>query len=205
MTAASTIRKDGSLSREHFMLRELRIVAALRFGGATNEEIVQAATEQNIFQYPTTREAGRVARTMLLRLESLHDEGLVGLVSCGPKERSAQINLYAMMRVYPLMAAFMTEEIAQRFRTLDYSITRTDINAFLTRYQATRPEAASLSESTLRRIGGVLMEALYEAGYLATPRSEELLPFMMDPCLEDAIYRNGDQQWLPAFNEMEVL
>ena len=57
----------------------------------------------------------------------------------------------------------------------------------------------------MRRIGGVLAEALYEAGYVPAPRSEELLPFAMDPCLRDAIYRNGDQRWLPAFNVMEVL
>lgn len=205
MTARSGKRKDGSLSREHFMLRELRIVAGFRFDGVPDDEIVRRAVDDNIFQYPTTREAARVARTMLLRLESLNDEGLVGLAVRGPKERSAQINLYAMMRVYPLMAAFMNEEIAPRFRTLDYSITRADINGFLTRYQADHAEAALWSESTVRRIGGVLVETLYEAGYVPTPRSEELLPFVIDPCLEDAIYRNGDQRWLAAFNVMEVL
>lgn len=201
----ATTRKDGSLTREHFNLRELRLVAALRFDGATDEEIIEKAVSENLFQFPTTREAASTARTMLLRLESLHDEGLVGLVARGPKERAAQINLYAMMRVYPLVAAFMNEEIAPRMRTLDYNISRTDINAFLTRYQATRPEAAALTEASLKRIGTVLMEILYETGYIPSRGSEELLPFMMDPCLEDAIYRNGDQQWLPAFNEMEVL
>lgn len=205
MTARDGKRKDGSLSREHFMLRELRMVANLRFDGVPGDEIVRRAVADNIFQYPTTREAGRVARTMMLRLESLNDEGLVGLAARGPKERSAQINLYAMMRVYPLMAAFMNEEIAPRFRTLDYAITRADINGFLTRYQVDHAEAASWSESTVRRIGGVLAEALYEAGYVPAPRSEELLSFAMDPCLRDAIYRNGDQRWLPAFNVMEVL
>lgn len=205
MTVRDGKRKDGSLSREHFMLRELRIVAGLRFDGVPNDEIVRRAVDDNIFQYPTTREAARVARTMLLRLESLNDEGLVGLAARGPKERSAQINLYAMMCVYPLMAAFMNEEISLRFRTLDYSITRADINGFLTRYQADHAEAAPWSESTVRRIGSVLVETLYEAGYVPAPRSEELLPFVIDPCLEDAIYRNGDQHWLPAFNVMEVL
>ncbi|MCI8424989.1 MAG: DUF1819 family protein [Adlercreutzia sp.] len=198
-------RKDGSLAREHFMLRELRLVARLRFDGAPDDEIIAAAVNDNLFQYPTTVEAARVARTMLLRLKSLNDEGLVGLAARGPKERAAQINLYAMMRVYPLMAAFMTEEIAPRLRTLDYSLTRADVNAFLARYQATHPEAAALSDASVKRIGGVLMEALHEAGYRPSPRSEELLPFVMDPCLEDAIYRNGDTAWLPAFNEMEVL
>lgn len=36
-------RKDGSLSREHFSLREFRLVAKLRFEGAADEEIVERA------------------------------------------------------------------------------------------------------------------------------------------------------------------
>ena len=66
-------RKDGSLSREHFSLREFRLVAKLRFEGADDEEIVRLAVDENIFQYPTLSNAARMARTMLLRLSSLND------------------------------------------------------------------------------------------------------------------------------------
>ena len=90
-------RKDGSLSREHFSLREFRLVAKLRFEGTTDEEIVERAVSENLFQYPTLSNAARMARTMLLRLASLNDEGLVGLAARGPKEHAAVINLYAMM------------------------------------------------------------------------------------------------------------
>ena len=180
-------RKDGSLSREHFSLREFRLVAKLRFEGADDEEIVRLAVDENIFQYPTLSNAARMARTMLLRLSSLNDEGLVGLAARGPQERAAVINLYAMMRVYPLVREFMLQEIAPRFRTLDYSLTHADANAFIT------------------RIAGVLREALAGAGMLADTNSEELLPFFMDPALEDTFYRNGDQLWLAAFNVTEVL
>lgn len=199
-------RKDGSLSREHFSLREFRLVAKLRFEGTTDEEIVERAVSENLFQYPTLSNAARMARTMLLRLASLNDEGLVGLAARGPKEHAAVINLYAMMRVYPLMREFMLQEIAQRFRTLDYSLTHADTNAFITRYQAEcRANAEPWTESTVKRIAGVLREALAGTGMLVDTNSEELLPFFMDPALEDTFYRNGDQQWLAAFNVTEVL
>lgn len=147
-----------------------------------------------------------MARTMLLRLASLNDEGLVGLAARGPKEHAAVINLYAMMRVYPLVREFMMQEIAPRFRTLDYSLTYADTNAFITRYQVERrANAEPWTESTVKRIAGVLREALVGAGMLADTNSEELLPFFMDPALEDTFYRNGDQQWLAAFNVTEVL
>ncbi|MEI3547425.1 MAG: DUF1819 family protein [Adlercreutzia sp.] len=199
-------RKDGSLSREHFSLREFRLVAKLRFEGTTDEEIVERAVSENLFQYPTLSNAARMARTMLLRLASLNDEGLVGLAARGPKEHAAVINLYAMMRVYPLMREFMLQEIAPRFRTLDYSLTHADTNAFITRYQAEcRANAEPWTESTVKRIAGVLREALAGTGMLVDANSEELLPFFMDPALEDTFYRNGDQQWLAAFNVTEVL
>lgn len=199
-------RKDGSLSREHFSLREFRLVAKLRFEGAADEEIVERAVSENLFQYPTLSNAARMARTMLLRLASLNDEGLVGLAARGPKEHAAVINLYAMMRVYPLVREFMMQEIASRFRTLDYSLTYADTNAFITRYQVERrANAEPWTESTVKRIAGVLREALVGAGMLADTNSEELLPFFMDPALEDTFYRNGDQQWLAAFNVTEVL
>lgn len=199
-------RKDGSLSREHFSLREFRLVAKLRFEGAADEEIVERAVSENLFQYPTLSNAARMARTMLLRLASLNDEGLVGLAARGPKEHAAVINLYAMMRVYPLVREFMMQEIAPRFRTLDYSLTHADTNAFITRYQAERrADAEPWTESTVKRIAGVLREALAGTGMLADTNSEELLPFFMDPALEDTFYRNGDQLWLAAFNVTEVL
>lgn len=199
-------RKDGSLSREHLSLREFRLVAKLRFEGTTDEEIVERAVSENLFQYPTLSNAARMARTMLLRLSSLNDEGLVGLAARGPKEHAAVINLYAMMRVYPLMREFMLQEIAPRFRTLDYSLTHADTNAFITRYQAEcRANAEPWTESTVKRIAGVLREALAGTGMLVDTNSEELLPFFMDPALEDTFYRNGDQQWLAAFNVTEVL
>ena len=199
-------RKDGSLSREHFSLREFRLVAKLRFEGAADEEIVERAVSENLFQYPTLSNAARMARTMLLRLASLNDEGLVGLAARGPKEHAAVINLYAMMRVYPLVREFMMQEIAPRFRTLDYSLTHADTNAFITRYQAERrADAEPWTESTVKRIAGALREALAGTGMLADTNSEELLPFFMDPALEDTFYRNGDQLWLAAFNVTEVL
>ncbi len=199
-------RKDGSLSREHFSLREFRLVAKLRFEGAADEEIVRRAVDENLFQYPTLSNAARMARTMLLRLSSLNDEGLVGLAARGPQERAAVINLYAMMRVYPLVREFMLQEIAPRFRTLDYSLAHADANAFITRYQVERrADAEPWTESTVKRIAGVLREALAGAGMLADTNSEELLPFFMDPALEDTFYRNGDQLWLAAFNVTEVL
>lgn len=205
MTARDGKRKDGSLSREHFMLRELRMVASLRFDGVPGDEIVRRAVADNIFQYPTTREAGRVARTMMLRLESLNDEGLVGLAARGPKARSAQINLYAMMRVYPLLASFMVDEVGARLESMDYSLSRRDIAAFLTRWQHDHGSAAQWSDSTLERLRGVLSSCLVQVGLRPSPHSDLLLRVCADPDLMRAARENGDPHLLRPFDCSEVM
>ena len=166
-------RKDGSLSREHFSLREFRLVAKLRFEGAADEEIVERAVSENLFQYPTLSNAARMARTMLLRLASLNKPlFLLVLLSYMVPFELISINLYAMMRVYPLVREFMMQEIAPRFRTLDYSLTYADTNAFITRYQVERrANAEPWTESTVKRIAGVLREALVGAGGRADTHS----------------------------------
>ena len=198
-------RKDGSLSREHFMLREFRLVADLKHQGVLDADIVAAATDDNLFQYPTTSEAARVARTMLMRLEALQDDALVAHAATALKEQAAQINLYAMMRSYALVEQFMIQEIGQRISTLDYHISRADILSFLARYQTTNPDAATFAEATVKRSAGVLMECLCEVGYLANTRSEDLIPLIIEPTLEDVIKKNNDHQMLSAFSCLEVL
>ena len=46
-------RYSGALTREQFMLREMRIVAGLRQAGLSDEEILEKVCAENLFQYPT--------------------------------------------------------------------------------------------------------------------------------------------------------
>lgn len=199
-----TVRKDGSLTHEHFQLRECRIVAGLRLDGLSDDEIVALAKRDNIFQYPTQTQIGNIAWSMLNRLDALCDEGLVDLLAHGFPEQAAQVNLYAMMRVYAVVRELLVDEVASHYRTLDYEFTREDMNAFITRYQAENASAATWSESTVKRIRSALVEILVSAGYLESNRSIDLLRVFLDPDLEDVMVRNGDGSWLPAFNRMEV-
>lgn len=46
---------NGSLTREQFMFREMRIVARLYKNGLSNAEITDTVYRDNLFQYPTER------------------------------------------------------------------------------------------------------------------------------------------------------
>lgn len=201
----SCVRKDGSLTHEHFQLREARLVASLRCDGLSDDEIVELAKRDNIFQFPTQSQIGIMSRALLNRLDALESERLVAVLAHGMPEEAAQVNLYAMMRVFNVIRAFMVDEIGMRYRTLDYTFTLMDANAFITRYQTENADAAAWSDSTITRIRSVLTECLVSAGYLENAQSTDLSMVFIDPDLQDVMEANGDAAWLPAFNCLAVM
>lgn len=200
------VKRGGTLTREKFLLNEIRIVATLRESGLPDEEIIRRVVEGNIFQYPTTREAAGLTHACLHRLDVLGRPELVRLLveGQGTSDQAAQINLYAMARAYQLMREFLVEEVAMRYRTLDFELTAADVNAFFTRVRARDEAVASWTDATLARLRGVLRGSLVKAGIMKSTASSELLPFFIDPILEKAMIANGDADLLPAFNCMHV-
>lgn len=59
---------NGSLTREQFMFREMRIVARLYKNGLSNAEITDTVYRDNLFQYPTERVITKNCRAALNRL-----------------------------------------------------------------------------------------------------------------------------------------
>lgn len=202
-----TPSSGGSLTREQFLLREIRIVARLRADGVPDEEIVARAKEENIFQYPTVKMATNIARVCLKRLDNLAQPSLQLLLAEGEGtyEEAAQCNLYAMARSYRLMRAFLADELAEHYRTFDYQLSRMDINAFFTRLRMRDTEADSWTDATFVKLSQVLRKSLAEAGMLASSDSEDLLPVLLEERVKQGILANGDADLLPAFNCMEAL
>ena len=203
--AAVKTRGGGSLTREQFLLPEIRLVARLRQDGLSDDEVVSQALSQNLFQYPRTTNIRRVARVCLARLDALGNERLVELMAEGTPFQACQINLYAMMRVYPLLASFMVDEVGARLESMDYSLSRRDIAAFLTRWQRDHGSAAQWSDSTLERLRGVLSSCLVQVGLRPSPHSDLLLRVCADPDLVHAARENGDPHLLRPFDCSEVM
>lgn len=125
---------------------------------------------------------------------------LISLIANGLPDQAIQVNLYAMMRLYRLFYAFMTDEIGMRLRSFNFSFTPMDLNAFMAQYQADNPEASQWSEATVKRIKSTLKQCLVKAGYLDNNRSTELRPLLLDLEVRDVIIANGDADILYVFN-----
>ena len=199
-------RLDGAyITREQFLLREMRIACQLHLEGLSDEEIVAKTKDENLIQYPTERMVSNIARVCVKRINAVGSESIVSIIATGVREAAAQANLYAMMCTYPLVRDFMVNEVGRRYAEYDYALGQMEMNAYITRLQSEYENMAEVSESTLGKIKQVLRKGLVECGMLASARSEELIPIFLDFDVREAIVEKGDGEALPAFNVREAM
>ena len=126
--------------------------------------------------------------------------GLIEAIATQPSAVTKQICLYAMMRRYRLVWDFMITVIGEKYKTLDMTLRKSDINGFFSRLQEQDDWVATWSESTVNRIKQVLRRTLVETEYLDDVQSELLNPVLISTILESAIRKQGLDIALPAFN-----
>lgn len=167
-----------------------------------DDQIVDLAKSENIFQYPTTRVAQNIAKVCLRRLNMLGRPQLQALLAqeAGQPERAAQINLYAMARTYRLMRDFLEVEIATRYLTLDYRFGQAEMNAYFSNLVARNREAASWSELTCGKLKQVLRKSLSETGLLDNQTGGTLQVIWLDDAVKRAMAASDDYELLPAFS-----
>lgn len=191
---------NGALTREQFLLYEMRIVARLLAEGLDQETVEQTVFEENLFQYPTEKTIRNLTRVCLRRLEAMQDSELITAIAEQPMEVVKQICLYALMKQNRLVREFMIQVVGEKFRQKDLSFSRLDINSFFLRLQEQNDTVAGWKDSTVTRIKQVLVRILVETGYLDDRNADHINPVWLQSILEDAIRSHGDQRMLPAFN-----
>ncbi len=198
---ASENRLEGAcITREQFLMREMRTVARLRQEGLSDDEVIERVASENLIQYPTDRMVRNIASVCVKRLNALGSPMLERIIASGEPEAAAQANLYAMMRTYPLVRHFMETVVAEHYRDLDYSLGKMEMNGWVTRAQEDYDNIAQLSDATMGKVKQVLRNGLVQCGMLRSARSSELVPIALDLDVEDGIRELGDTAALAAFN-----
>ena len=192
--------EGACITREQFLLREMRIVTRLRQEGISDEEIVEHIASENLIQYPTDRMVRNIASVCVKRLNAMDSPVLERIIAEGEPEAAAQANLYAMMRTYPLVRHFMMTVVAEHYRSLDFALGTMEMNSWVTRLQEEYDNIAALSDATMAKVKQVLRNGLVQCGMLRSSRSPELVPIAPDLDVEDAIRAIGDTEALAAFN-----
>ena len=128
------------------------------------------------------------------------DDSLVMAMASQPSDVSKQVCLYAMMKQYRLVWDFMITVIGSKYRNLDTSFSKIDLNTYIMRLQEQDDWVATWSDSTVTKVKQVLAKVLVETEYLARLTSARLNPVLISPLLENAIRASGLEIALPAFN-----
>ena len=188
------------MTREQFLFYETRTTARLLCEGLSREEVAERVIQDNLFQYPTEKMIKRMVQTCLKRLDALEDETLVQAIAAQPSDIAKQICLYAMMRQYRLMWDFMLTVVGNKYRLLDTSFGKIDMNTFFLHLQEQDDGVATWSEETIERLKQVLKRILVENEYLDSMNADHINPVLISPILENAIRAAGQEIALPAFN-----
>ena len=195
---------SGSLTREHFMFHEMRIIARLKRDGINDEEIARYVFEENLFQYPTEREIKSKCRACLKRLACIMDMPVIlSALAEGTLSEARQAALIAMMCQNRLVAEFMVCVIGEKYQSLDMTITRKDMNVFFQDLSERSETVSSWTENTISKIKSVLKNCLCEAGFISDSQSETLLPVLLPAEFEEDLKQAGHREFLPAFNVLD--
>ena len=196
----STSPYNAAITREQFLFYEVRTTAKLVCEGLNNDEVVERIMLENLFQYPTEKSVKKMALACLRTLDALGDASLVQAIAAQPSDVSKQICLYAMMRQYRLVWEFMLTVVGTKYKILDTSFGKIDLNGFFMRLQEQDDWVAAWSDSTIAKLKQVLQKILVENEYLDSADADHLNPVLISPLLENAIRASGQELALPAFN-----
>ena len=191
---------NAAITREQFLFYEMRTTAKLVCNGLDRDAVVEKIVSENLFQYPTERSIRKMALACLRRLDALDSETLVKALATRPGDEAKQICLYAMMRQYRLVWDFMLTVIGEKYRLLDTSFGKMDLNGFFMRLQEQDDWVAAWSDSTITKLKQVLQKMLVENGYLDSTEADHLNPVLISTLLENEIRADGQEIVLPAFN-----
>lgn len=191
---------NAAITREQFLFYEMRTTAKFVCEGMDNDAIVDRIVQDNLFQYPTEKSVRKMALACLRRLDALEDDALVQALAVQPSDIAKQICLYAMMRQYRLIWDFMLTVIGEKYRKLDTSFGKIDLNGFFLRLQEQDDWVATWSEETITRLKQIIQRILIENEYLDGVDADHLNPVLICSVLENAIREKGLEIALPAFN-----
>lgn len=153
------------LAREQFLPHEMRIVAALRMQGASDEQVIVRVKSENLFQYLTERMVANRATVCLRRLDAMVPtdavcaargidpktaveaaSSLTRLMASGTPTQADQAIFYSMICRYDIVRELVLVEVGERLQNFDYAFTAVDLNAFMTRFTTEYPDAARWTE-----------------------------------------------------------
>ena len=184
------MKYNGGLTREQFMFNEMRITARLLSEGLSDQEVLERVYNENLFQYPTEKEIKSKCKACLKRLAYLKEiPELMEALTSGTISEAKQAALIAMMLQSRLLAEFMITVIGEKYRSLDMTMTKKDMNVFFSNLAQQDEGVAGWSEKTVNKIKVVLKYLILCQHLLQLQRQILFLDLALDPVLKCRLLR----------------
>ena len=176
-------------------LQESRIIAGLLLSKPTPAEWKNAIEFENVLQKNSRATAKRQASLIKARLNTMSPE-LWEFVYDGAKPLATQSMFAAAIAHSKLLRDFLINEVRDRFKTGNLSITRSHWRAYVDVCRDRDPEMPVWAQSTIDKLGDSVMQILNEVGMLSDGQK---------PFLQPVHYRAEILKYLREKNFEEVL
>ena len=171
----------GDLTGGSLMIVESRILAKLLSTAPNAEEWARQVAQENVLRKKSVHTALRYANLIRMRLEVFHDAKIIDAIATGTDKVSVQFLMVAFVVHSPIVADFMRSMLLEAKQSYK---TKMPIDAwsnfFLERVRI-YPELVSFAESTMKKMGQNVINALVQTGYLSSARLRDLQPVYLDP------------------------
>jgi len=191
---------SAAITREQFLYKEMKITAQLLNQGLKEDSVISRIVSENLYKYPSDKSLRKMVLVCLRRLNALGDEALIRAIATQPDQIGKQICLYAMMQQYRIVMDCMVDVIGFKYRLLDSTFDKIDLENYLKELQNKDPWVASWSSTTMTKVRQVITKMLVENGYLESTDAKILQQVSINPLLEKTIRERGQNNILPAFN-----
>lgn len=156
---------SARMTGNQFLYQEFKVICGLILQGFSKKELAQKIVDENLFNYRSMKAINKHIGAVFERVNYL-DDNLKNKVINQSNEIGRLINFYSILKYDLLFFEFMSEVIADKLRTKQYILNKSDISHFFSIKAQQSDIVANFKDSTLKRLRLAYIECLIGAGYI---------------------------------------
>lgn len=130
------------------------------------------------------------------RLKTLSDDEMVFLVE-GDLEEQRQVIFLSICRLYAFIRDFVVQILRDKLLSMGAALTDADYLSFVEDIAFEHPEYEKLTQSTQKKVRGVLFRILRETGFFSSSSEKRVIPILLSSALKKMIVSSNP--WELAF------
>jgi hypothetical protein len=169
---------SASLTGEPLQFFESKVVAQLITDGLKFNDIKTKVYDENLFNYKTKKSIYKRVASVYKRIKNL-DPFLIEIIANGTSSDAKALLIFSLMKSNRLFYEFMVEVVRNKFREMDYILSKKDLNIFFERKREQNNKIAQWHEYTIYKLTQVILKILTEVELITKQNDEYMLKKIM--------------------------